>query len=154
MRVELTPFRQDQPYTCVAACLRAVLAALGAHYSEEDLARACNTDPSGATLADATAGVRSLGFNALFIPEATFEMLTEWLQHGVPMIVGIAADDLVHGATGGHAVVICGVEQGHVIVVDPAIGAERRLELQTFLRAWRRRHNRGLVVLRQREAES
>lgn len=148
MKVELTPFQQSRPYTCVAACLRVVLAALGADYSEDDLARACNTDPSGATLADAASAARSLGFNALFLPEATFEMLSGWLQRGVPMIVGIAVDDLVHGVTGGHAVVVCGIEEGQVIVVDLAIGAERRLELETFLRAWRRRNNRGLVVLR------
>lgn len=148
MRIELTPFPQSRPYTCVAACLRAVLAALGTPYPEDDLARVCNTGPSGTTLADAAAGVRSLGFNVLFVSEATFEMLTEWLQRGVPMIVGIAADEVVHGATGGHAVVVCGLEQGQVIVVDPAIGAEQRLELETFLRAWRRRGNRGLVVLR------
>lgn len=148
MKVELTPFQQSRPYTCVAARLRVVLAALGAGYPEDDLACACNTDPSGATLSDAASAVRSLGFNALFIPEATFEMLSEWLQHGVPMIVGIAVEDPVHGVTGGHAVVVCGIEQGQVIVVDPALGAERRLELETFLRAWRRRNNRGLVVLR------
>lgn len=148
MKVELTPFQQSQPDTCVAACLRVVLAALGADYPEDDLARACNTDPSGATLADAASAARSLGFNALFLPEATFEMLSGWLQRDVPMIVGIAVDDLVHGVTGGHAVVVCGIEEGQVIVVDPAIGAERRLELETFLRAWRRRNNRGLVVLR------
>ena len=148
MKVELTPFQQSQPYTCVAACLRAVLAAFGAHYSEDDLARACHTDPFGATLSDAASAVRSLGFNALFLPEATFEMLSEWLQQGVPMIVGIAVDDLAYGVTGGHAVVVCGIEQDQVIVIAPAIGAERRLELEKFLRAWRRRNNRGLVVLR------
>jgi predicted double-glycine peptidase len=75
-------------------------------------------------------------------------MLSEWLQRGVPMIVGIAADDPAHGATGGHAVVVYGIEQGRVTVIDPAIGAERWLELETFLRVWRRRNNRGLVVLR------
>lgn len=147
MKVELTPFQQSRPYTCVAVCLRVVLAALDADYPEDDLAHACNTDPSGATLSDAASAVRSLGFNALFLPEATFEVLSEWLQHGVPMIVGIAIDDLVHGVTGGH-VVACGIEQGQVIVIDPAIGAERRLELEKFLRAWRRRNNRGLIVLR------
>jgi len=125
-----------------------VLAALGADYPEDDLACACNIDPSGATLSDAATAARSLGFNALFIPEATVEILTEWLKHGVPMIVGIAVDDIMHGAIGSHAVVVCGVEQGQVIVVDPGIGAERRLELETFLRAWRRLGNRGLVVLR------
>ncbi len=148
MKVELTPFQQSQPYTCVAACLRVVLAALHTDYPEDKLARACNTDPSGATLSDAASAVRSLGFNALFLPEATFEMLSEWLQQGVPMIIGIAVDDPVYGVTGGHAVVVCGIEQGQVIVVDPTIGAERRLELESFLRAWRRRNNRGLVVLR------
>jgi ABC-type bacteriocin/lantibiotic exporter with double-glycine peptidase domain len=124
-----------------------VLAALGADYSEDELARACHTDPSGATLSDAAAAAQSLGFNALFIPEATFEMLTEWLQHGVPIMVGLAADEIAHGATGGHAVVVYGLEQGQVLVADPAIGAERRLGLETFLRAWHRRRNRALVVL-------
>lgn len=126
MKIELTPFKQSKPYTCVAACLCTVLSALGADYPEDELACACNTDPSGATLSDAAAAARLLGFNALFIPEATVEILTEWLKHGVPMIVGIAADDIVHGATGGHAVVVCGIEQGQVIVVDPGIGAELR----------------------------
>jgi hypothetical protein len=154
VKIELTPFQQRQSYTpkdrgrlCVAACLRTVLAALSTQYSEDDLARACNTDPSGTTLADAAIAVRSLGFNALFIPETTFEMLTDWLQRGVPMIVGLAADELDHGAVGGYVVVVCGIEAGQVIVVDPAIGAERRLELEMFLRAWRRLRNRGLVVL-------
>ena len=87
MKVELTPFQQSQSYTCVATCLRTVLAALSTQYPEDDLARACNTDPSGTTLADAAIAVRSLGFNALFIPETTFEMLTDWLQRGVPMII-------------------------------------------------------------------
>ena len=112
------------------------------------MARACNTAPSGATLSDAAHAVRSLGFNALFLPEATFEMLSGWLQRGVPIIVGIAVDDPVYGVTSGHAVVVCGFEQGQVIIVDPVVGAERRLELETFLRAWHRRNNRGLVVLR------
>ncbi|PKO20564.1 MAG: hypothetical protein CVU38_19450, partial [Chloroflexi bacterium HGW-Chloroflexi-1] len=61
VKVELTPFQQSQPYTCVAACLRVVLAALGVDYPEDDLARACNTAPSGATLSDAAHAVRSLG---------------------------------------------------------------------------------------------
>lgn len=148
MKIELTPFQQSQPHTCVAACLRSVLEAFGAHCSEEDLAHACNTDLAGATLADAAAGARSLGFNALFIPEATFEALVGWLQQGVAMIVGIAADEMMHGVTGGHAVVVCGIEQGQIAIMDPAIGAERWLELETFLRAWSRRGNRGLVVLR------
>ena len=94
MKIELTPFQQRQSYTpkdrgrlCVAACLRTVLAALSTQYSEDDLARACNTDPSGTTLADAAIAVRSLGFNALFIPETTFEMLTDWLQRGVPRLL-------------------------------------------------------------------
>jgi ABC-type bacteriocin/lantibiotic exporter with double-glycine peptidase domain len=148
VKIELTPFQQSQPYTCVASCLRIVLGALGADYSEEELAEACHTDPSGATFSDAAAAAQSLGFNALFIPEATWEMLTEWLQRGVPLIVALAADALAYGTTGGHAVVVCGLEEGQVIVVDPAIGAERRLNQETFLRAWRRRHNRALVVLR------
>jgi hypothetical protein len=87
-------------------------------------------------------------FDALFTAGTTFESLQGWLDQDVPMIVSVAADELAYGATGGHAIIVCGVEQGEVITIDPAIGDERRLALDTFLRAWRRRGNRGLVVTR------
>ena len=148
MRIELPVLQQSRTNTCVAACLRTVLSALGSHYGEDELARACHTEPVGATLRDATGAARSLGFSALYFPKASYEMLTGWLDQGVPVIVGIAADELEHGAGGGHAIVVCGVEHGEVIAVDPAIGGERRIALETFLRAWRRRGNRGLVITR------
>jgi ABC-type bacteriocin/lantibiotic exporter with double-glycine peptidase domain len=92
VKIELPIFPQRQPYTCVAACLRSVLAALGSEYSEEELAQACNTVPAGARLRDAAAGARSLGFDALFLGGATFETLLGWLEQDVPMIVSVAAD--------------------------------------------------------------
>jgi len=125
-----------------------VLAALGAEYSEEELAQACNTEPAGARLRDAATAARSLGFDALFMAGTTFESLLGWLDQDVPMIVSVAADELAYGAMGGHAIVVCGIEQGEVVAVDPAIGDQRRLPLDTFLRAWRRRGSRGLVVTR------
>lgn len=139
MRIELPAFQQSRPYTCVAACLRSVLSALGSDYPEDELARACHTEATGATLRDASTAARSLGFTALYMPEATFDVLTGWLEQGVPIIVGVAADELAYGASGGHAMVVCGMEEGEVVTVDPAIGGQRRLALDAFLRAWRRR---------------
>jgi ABC-type bacteriocin/lantibiotic exporter with double-glycine peptidase domain len=148
VKIELVLHQQSQPHTCVAACLRIVLCALGAQYSEKELVEACGTTRAGARLRDAAAAARSLGFNPLLICDGTFEMLADWLRQGVPVIVGIAADVLGHGASAGHAVVVCGIEQGQVILANPATGGLQDLPLDGFLRGWRRRDNRGLVVLR------
>jgi ABC-type bacteriocin/lantibiotic exporter with double-glycine peptidase domain len=148
VKIDVPVFSQSRPYTCVAACLRSVLSALGSEYSEEELAEACRTEPAGARLRDAATGARSLGFEALFLVGATFETLLGWLERDVPMIVSVAADELAYGAKGGHALVVCGIEQGEVLAIDPAIGSERRLPLDTFLAAWHRRGNRALVVTR------
>jgi predicted double-glycine peptidase len=146
VRIDLPVFSQSRPFTCVPACLRSVLSALGSEYTEEELVRACNTQRTGTTLRDAADAARSLGFTPIYLPGASYETLIGWLEQDAPMIVGLAADELAHGATGGHAVVVCGVEAGEVLAVDPALGGERRMQLSEFLRAWRRRGNRGLIV--------
>lgn len=148
MKIDLPAVGQRRPFTCVAACLRSVLLALGSDYPEDALAVACRTEPTGATLRNAATAARSLGFSAFYLPEASFENLVGWLDQGVPMIVGVAADELDYGVTGGHAIAVCGVEDGNVIAMDPVIGSERPLSLEKFLRAWRRRGNRGLVIIR------
>ena len=154
MKLDLRPLKQGTPYTCVAACLRAVLDYYGLTHSEDEVARVCNTDAAGATLTEAAAGAESLGLTVLYISHGTLDMMIDWLQRNVPVIVGLAADELAHGATGGHAVVVCGIEGAHVLFLDPMLGAECRLDLVTFMRAWRRRNNRALAVLPPEQGQS
>jgi hypothetical protein len=74
-------------------------------------------------------------FSALHFEDGTFEVLTGWLDQGVPIIVALAADELAHGATGGHAVVVSGVEHGQSSLGGfSGLSAEHRLQhLPQFL---------------------
>lgn len=145
--MKLPLFRQEHPHTCLPACIRIVLAHWGKTYTEAELARICGTAPVWGTLpADAVNGLASQGLQALWFENAGLEQLIELLGQNWPVIVFLRASDLPHGRAGLHAVVVAGLEAGEVICVDPALGAEVRLELGNFLRAWTALDNQGMVV--------
>lgn len=125
-----------------------VLSWLGTDYTEDELAQACGTDPSGTTLADAADALTELGFRASFTCDATEEQLMDWLQAGHPVIVGLPAAALLPGAVGGHAVVVTSFNKASATFVDPAVGVESVMTYLDFSIAWQRRGRRALVVKR------
>jgi len=140
-------FRQEQPHTCLPACIRMVLAHWGRTHTEAELVKACNCVPIWGTLPmDAVTGVESLGYRALWFENASLERLIALLDHEWPVIVFVRAADLPHGRAGLHAVVVSGFESGDVLCVDPALGDEVRFDLNRFLRAWSALGHQGMVV--------
>jgi len=75
--------------------------------TEEEIACACNTTKAGTTLADAVHTIRSLGFDATRIQNATLEDLMHYLSHNKPVIVLVGVEHLPYGDFGTHAVTIC-----------------------------------------------
>jgi len=61
-------FFQSSEQTCGAACLRMVLAALGAVHGEATIAHHCGLTPLGCTVQDVATGAQGLGFNAALLP--------------------------------------------------------------------------------------
>ena len=146
MKINLPPVEQEKTYTCLPACLRIVLHYLGTSLTEEEIANACNTTEAGTTLADAVHAVHSLGFNATRIQNATLEDLMHYLNHNEPVIVLVGVENLPYGDFGTHAVTVCGFDGDEILYIDTALGQEIRLDVITFLRAWRSRGSIGIVV--------
>ncbi len=146
MKINLPPIQQEKNYTCLPACLRIVLHYSGTSLTEEDIADACKTTEAGTTLADAVHAVHSFGFNATRIQNATLEDLMHYLNHNEPVIVLVSVEHLPYGDFGTHAVIVCGFEGDEILYIDTALGQEVRLDVITFLGAWRSRGRKGIVV--------
>lgn len=146
MRLNVLPHRQQQPYTCLPACIKAVLASYGVLVEEEAVARACQTTPAGTVAGSALNGIRTLGYEGALVEEGTMGFLLSSLADGQPVIVFVDGAELPYAGGGAHAVVVCGYEVGKVICMDPALGETVELNLLTFLRAWTGLGCEGLLV--------
>ena len=145
--MKLTPFHQEQPHTCLPACIRIVLNHWGRNHTEAELAQACGSVPVWGTLpSDAVEGLERLGYRGLWFEHAGLERLRALLDQNWPAIVFLRASDLPHGRAGLHAVVVSALEADDIVCVDPSLGAEVRLKLDAFWRAWAALDNQGMVV--------
>jgi ATP-binding cassette, subfamily B, bacterial len=147
MRLEVPAFRQEQSHTCLPACLRVVLAYLGRRLPEAELAALCGTRRVGTSLRGALEALDELGCDALYLPRGTLEDLALYLSADRPVIAFLRLEELGAGIVGSHAVVVCGLTETNVWVVDPSAGDEVALEVEVFLRSWSAQGSEGLVVL-------
>lgn len=147
MRLAVPHLRQQQPHTCLPACVRMVLAYWGKEYTEEELAEPFGTVPLWGTRPEnVVAGLENLGYHALWFENTTVERLLELLAKDWPAIVFLRASDLPHGRAGLHAVVVVGIEGEQVICLDPALDHPLHLGLSPFLKAWSSLGHQGVVV--------
>ena len=153
MRLEVPCFRQERPYTCVPACLRMVLAYLGDEDAEPELAALCGTSRIGTSESGVIRALEFLDCDYDYLQRADLDAVTAWLAEGRPLIVFLRVDQLTIGASGRHAVVVCGIESSGsseelgVVVLNPASGATEVLPGDAFLRAWRQQGSEAVVVL-------
>ncbi len=147
MKIELPCLRQEQDYTCVPTCIRIVLHRLGVALSETEICAACKTTPLGNDLDEAAQGVTLLGFNAVKLKGVVFDDIIRFIQQRQPVIVFVNVKHLPYGGLGGtHAVVVNSLEEQDVSFIDPARGEEITVVMDTFLKAWRARGCRALVI--------
>jgi len=123
-----------------------VLQFYGTEISEQAIQMACSTIPGGTLPHQALAGIQELGWEATLISAGNINFLLKCLSDGHPVIVFLEVSDLPYGATGAHGVVVCGFEDGEIIYMDPSLGREVTLDLVTFLRAWARMDNQGILI--------
>ena len=106
--MKLSLFRQEQPHTCLPACIRIVLAYWGCQHTEAELAQACGSVPVWGTLPEeAITGLEDLGYGALWFENASLERLLGLLNQDWPVIVFLRAADLPHGRGGRNGGRIC-----------------------------------------------
>ncbi len=146
MKVNLRPFQQEQPSTCLPACLRIVLDFFGIKMPEAVLARACKTNHEGTQFKDAALAMRLQDLAVVELREADLFELVDHIKHGRPIIAAINIEQIPYGGTGTHAVVVYEFEKNQVKYIDPALGKSIALDLISFFKAWDSYGCSGLVI--------
>ena len=129
-------FKQELESSCVAACVRMVLASYGRSYSEADLRQLLDTRPSG-TPARNVQRVGSLGFDVQLVP-FNMALLADSLAAGVPPIVFFETAALDYWQIDWCALaVLVGLEDATVYLNDLYFdAAPHRTSLASFQQAW------------------
>lgn len=142
------PFhKQETTYSCVAACLRMVLAGLGLDLTEERLRELCDCSPLFGTEAlRAVEAARGLGFAGTAKYTLRYDELRGLVEGGRFPVAYISLE-AIGGTEESHAVVVVEADDDAVRVYDPLHG-ERRLSRQSFATGWAARRN--LVILVER----
>ena len=147
-------FRQEEDYTCVAACLRMTLDYWGVQRSEQDIAAPTHTTITGTRLEESIAVV-ALGVEVI-IDKATLTDLQRYLDEGKPCIVSVLSIHFLHYALLPavlHAVVAVGMDADKIHIFDPAReSAPDVIPIESFAAAWQGGRNR-IVVINPRESK-
>jgi ABC-type bacteriocin/lantibiotic exporter with double-glycine peptidase domain len=144
MPSKLPFYKQEEPYSCVPACLRMVLAAKGYMMSELALRECCNCTFLGTNALKAIDALQIMGFSksskgTLLLPE-----LIEELKAGLYPIVFVNMLP-IDGFNDSHAMVVTAINDESVNLCDPLQG-QRLLPRSTFDAAWAMMRNLAILV--------
>src|SRR5574341_2468110 len=114
-------YEQEQPASCVPACVRMVFAAHSLQLIEEEIRTRCRQTLIGLTLADVPKGISNLPLVATMHNDWSIDDLRDETRQSNYPIVGI---DLrpIDGRFAYHAVVIAKIDSNKITVHDPEPG--------------------------------
>ncbi len=138
---------QQTGYTCGPASLCAVLRYYGHRYiGEKVLAKRARTTAGVGTTTDGMMdAARSYGIRPWKWPEMTLDVLECMNRDGHPVIAavqawhdgGLPSDDYASRWDDGHYVVVTGIDDRHVVCMDPSLrGARAILTHAEFMMRW------------------
>lgn len=146
-RLPVPRFQQSTTYTCIPTCVRMVLAYHRQYYSEQELVFALQTVPLLGTLPENVApALEEWGHNVRWFENGTLDQLTKLLEQNLPVVLFVRAADLPGGGSGLHALVLVGIDQRSVILLDPTRRKDLRLPTKEFMRIWTKFGNEGMVI--------
>ncbi|MBI4670267.1 MAG: C39 family peptidase [Chloroflexi bacterium] len=128
---------QERDYSCLAACVRMVLAFYGSVHIEAELRALFKTRPGGTSPAQVMWRLPELGFDA-YVETGSQPMLRKHLAAGQPLIVHVWTQPLPYWQQEAiHALVLVELTQESVLAHDPVLPTgPTMIPLDSFLRAW------------------
>lgn len=123
---------------CLPACVQMVLGYLGLRSDQDRLARELDVRPPLGAPASNVTRLRSDVVDVTFAA-GDLDDLREHLAHNWPPIVFVQAGELPHwhGHVSQHAVVVIGMDEQAMHILDPAAGdAPLSIPIGDFLLAW------------------
>lgn len=142
-------FPQSVDGSCLPACAQMVLTYLGIVCSQADLARQLGTRPRIGTPQANIERLRSLGLDVIYVVHGDAEALRELIKRRLPAIVFVQTSELPywHGHVSRHALVVVGIDNVTVRVLDPAMAPEPlTVPLGDFMLAWDEVDNTCAVI--------
>ncbi|HXG68814.1 MAG TPA: cysteine peptidase family C39 domain-containing protein [Blastocatellia bacterium] len=140
-------FRQELETSCMAACVRMVLAALGHALDEHEIRVRCGHTKSGMRLNGVAGGLADLPVAVEHHVDWSLDDLREAVRNSAFPIVGV---DLrpIEGLFAFHAVVIADIAGDQVIVHDPLHEqGPRAIGLRAFELAWQNADREAVLIL-------
>lgn len=130
-------FEQERDYSCLAACVRMVLAFYGVARTEAELRTLLKTRPGGTSPVQAMWRLPDIGFDA-YVQTGSRAMLYENLSAGRPCIVHVWTRYLPHWTDEViHAVVVADMTASNVLIHDPVRSSgPTEVPMEDFIRAW------------------
>jgi ABC-type bacteriocin/lantibiotic exporter with double-glycine peptidase domain len=142
----LTWFAQEQPTSCVAACVRIVLTGFGVRWTEEQIRTILGRPRLGITLTAAHVCLAHAGARVALHEDWSLDDLREALVHGHYPIVGVERHLLGHPPA-SHAIVVVQITSRTIHVLDPVEGPQpQRSGREAFALAWQMAGREALVV--------
>src|SRR5574341_115197 len=132
----LTWYAQEQPTSCVAACVRMVLTGFGVLCTEDQIRTILGRPRLGITLTAATTRLVRAGARVVLHEDWSLDDLREALGRGHYPIVGVERHLLGHPPA-SHAIVVVQITSRTVHALDPIAGPQpQRYGREAFVLAW------------------
>jgi ABC-type bacteriocin/lantibiotic exporter with double-glycine peptidase domain len=123
--------RQPDDTSCLPSCVDAVLGFFGMDVEHAQVREWCHTTAVGSDVDLAIQGLNDAGVDAELRQCESLDELEELLSEGRPPIVALS-----EGGSWSHSVVVCGMDEATVTVMDPRFGSEIHIPRDDFLLAW------------------
>jgi ABC-type bacteriocin/lantibiotic exporter with double-glycine peptidase domain len=140
--------RQEQPWSCVPACARMLLASLGDEREEAEIARQLRSTLSGTFFKD-LARLEEWGYS-VSIEQGNLSALDILVTSGFPVIVSVHTSLLTYYPLppwGAHAIVVVGASRATFSINDPEqLQGGTRVARGAFERAWAMRQHRLATI--------
>lgn len=135
--MHVSHLEQELDYSCLAACVRMVLAFYDCERTEVELRALLKTRPGGTNPVQVMWRLPELGFEA-YVQTGSQSILHEHLAAGRPCIVHVWTQPLPHWEEEAiHAMVVVELTEEGILVHDPALPTGPTvIPLDAFLHAW------------------
>ena len=125
--------RQPNPVACLPTCVWSVLTFEGYAVDYEEVAAACLLDNRGAVLELTGLGLQEAGWDVEILAEFDLERVKTALDEERPLVAALRIEPL-GGEPMAHAVVICGLTEDTLTVMDPLAGDYVALPLHEIVK--------------------
>jgi predicted double-glycine peptidase len=123
-------YMQDKNGFCGPASLRMILAHYDLKKSEKELGKLTNCTIEGTTAKDLVRAAKSLGFNAHYSDNNTWENLYNEVNKNGPVIVNWFSQ------ISGHFSPVYDIYKNEIVLADPEYGFVREMKKNEFLPLW------------------